>query len=57
MATENRAILKKVDIMDRSGAMDGGQDKAVLGIHRRMLLDPKMQFGRIFGNFLRLWLR
>ena len=33
MAAEDRAILEKVGIMDRGRAVDGGQDKAVLGIH------------------------
>ena len=43
MATEYRAILQEVGVMDRGRAVDGGQDKAMLGIHGRMLLEPKVR--------------
>jgi len=48
MATENCAILEEVGIMHRGGTVDGGQDKAMLGIHGRVLLDAKVR--RIIFN-------
>ena len=43
MTTEDRTILKEVGIMDRSRAVDGGQDEAVLGINGRMLLESEVR--------------
>ena len=42
MAAEDRTILQKVGIMHRSRTVGGGQDKAVLGIHGRMLFDSEV---------------
>ena len=44
MATEDRAILQEVGVMDRGRTMDGGQDKAMLGINGRMFLEPEVRF-------------
>ena len=43
MATEDRTILQEVGIMHRGVAVDGGQDKAVLGVHGRVLLEPEVR--------------
>ena len=43
MATEDRAILQEVGIMHRGRAVDSGQNKAVPGIHGRMLFDSEMR--------------
>ena len=42
MTAENRAIVEKVGVMDRGRAVDGGQDKAVLGINGRMFLQSEV---------------
>ena len=44
MAAEDRAILQEIGVMDRSRAVDGGQNKAVLGINGRMFLESKMGY-------------
>jgi len=43
VATEDRTILKEVGIMHRGWTVDGSQDKTVLGINGRMLIDSEMR--------------
>ena len=43
MSAEDRAILQEVGVMDRGRAEDSGQDKTVLGINSRVLLEPEVR--------------
>jgi len=49
MTTESGSIGQEVGIVDRSGCKGGGQHKAVVGVHRRMFLQPKVR-GIIFDH-------
>ena len=49
MTTEGSAVGQQVGIVDRGWGEGGGQHKAVVGVHRRMFLQPKVR-GIIFDH-------